>query len=79
MKERGVTQADLAKELGVTPQYISGITTGRLTVSLKRLGEIADILGVDPSELIIGEPRGQASFRCPHCGALMTVTTGEED
>lgn len=76
MKERGVKQNDLAERLGVTSQYISGVVTGRLTVSLKRLEEIAGILGVEPIALMKGS---ENVFCCPHCGKPIKVAPIEED
>lgn len=76
MKEKGVKQNDLAEKLGVTSQYISGIVTGRLGVSLKRLYEIAEILDVEPVSLLKGN---ENVFCCPHCGRPIKVAAIEED
>ncbi len=75
MKEKGVKQNDLAERLGVSSQYISGVVTGRLTVSLKRLYEIAEILEVDPVSLLKGK---ENVFCCPHCGKPIKVSPVED-
>lgn len=76
MKEKGIKQSELAERLGVTSQYISGVCTGRLSISFKRLNEIAEILGVEALSLLV--PSDNSTFRCPHCGGLIRVN-GEKD
>ena len=67
-KERGITQADLARRLGVRPSSLSqSISRNRLSAdSLKR---IADALGVDIGELFEHEP----TIVCPHCGRIIRL------
>lgn len=51
--EKGMTNADLQKILGVSKQYISNIINGRQNVSVPKLQEIANALGVNISELFV--------------------------
>lgn len=51
--EKGMTNADLQKKLGVSKQYISNIINGRQNVSVPKLQEIANALGVNISELFV--------------------------
>jgi putative transcriptional regulator len=47
LKERGMTQKELAKSTGLTPTQISMICRGMGTgVNKKHLAKIADVLGV---------------------------------
>lgn len=46
-----MTQAELARRLGVTRQYISQIISGKNTFSLLMAKECADILGVYVDDL----------------------------
>ncbi|WP_295617351.1 helix-turn-helix transcriptional regulator [uncultured Intestinimonas sp.] len=51
----GVTQKMLADALGVSQQYVSKLERGEMSpanITAKNLLAIADILGVDPHELV---------------------------
>jgi transcriptional regulator with XRE-family HTH domain len=64
MKQKKMTQRQMALELGITASalYIL-LRTGNMRV--ERLTEIADILGVDISELFESK---KDYITCPHCG-----------
>jgi transcriptional regulator with XRE-family HTH domain len=53
--ELGLTQAQLADELGVTHQHVSGIESGISAPSLDLLVRIARRLGVSTDFLLTGE------------------------
>ena len=59
LKERGMTAKELAARLGMTE------------TPLKRLQEIADILGVEVPELFAASKEG--AITCPHCGKSITI------
>lgn len=67
LKERKMTGSELARRMGVTPQYIHGAIREDFTLSVKKCKEIADILGVPLAALFegYGDPD---TFVCPHCG-----------
>jgi transcriptional regulator with XRE-family HTH domain len=52
-KARSMTLAEVAKELGTTPQSVQRIETGNMTCSLEWLYAIADVLGTQPYLLLI--------------------------
>ena len=52
MKERGLTQGELAKELNIPQQTISRYVTGKREVTLEYLCKIADYFGEDIDVLI---------------------------
>ena len=54
-EELGLTQAQLADELGVTHQHVSGIESGISAPSLDLLVRIARRLGVSTDYLLTGE------------------------
>ena len=45
-KSKGITQVFVARKMGKTPQWLSGIEAGRRNISASELNEIAGILGV---------------------------------
>lgn len=47
-----MTQAALSEKLGVTESYISQVECGSARVSLSRLAQISDILGIDIALLV---------------------------
>jgi transcriptional regulator with XRE-family HTH domain len=49
---KNMSQADLAKILGVHPTYISGIERGVRNMALKNIEKLAKALGVKLDELI---------------------------
>jgi transcriptional regulator with XRE-family HTH domain len=50
--ERGLSQDDLAYEAEVSRSYLSQIEKGTYHVSLKIIGKLATVLGVEPAELL---------------------------
>lgn len=53
-EQRGLTQADIAEELGVTPAAVSKWENGSSKPRVEILFRLAEILGVRPEELIAG-------------------------
>lgn len=51
-KKASMTQSFLSEKLGITESYISQIECGTAKISLSRLAQIADILGVDIALLV---------------------------
>lgn len=49
---RGMTLSQLAAQLGMTQPSLTRMENGEQAVSLARLGEIADVLGCAPYELL---------------------------
>ncbi len=49
---RGMTQRQLAKEVGIDPAYLSQIETGKRTGSTRVLRAIATALGVDLDDIV---------------------------
>ena len=67
-KERGITQADLARRLGIRPSSLSqAISRNRL--SAEYLERIASVLHVSIGELF----EHDTTLICPHCGRLIRL------
>lgn len=78
LEQKGWKGKDLADKLGTSPQYVYGIIRGESSISIPRLQEIANILGVSISELfsdykssVLVEP---GTIVCPHCGNKIKLT-----
>lgn len=52
LKEKGITQRQLAKEVGMSYQMICLFATGKVDMASKKLYKIAKFLGVSMEELI---------------------------
>lgn len=46
MQENGLKRADLASRLGVSPQYVSRLLSGKENISFKGLANIEEKLGI---------------------------------
>lgn len=49
---KGIKQKDMAVKLGVSPQYLSRLESGRIDLKLSTLKQIAEILEVSIGDLI---------------------------
>lgn len=77
-KSASVTQAVLSEKLSVTESYVSQIERGTAKVSLSRLSQIADVLGVDIAHLV--SDRGAVSAECvnPEIAKILSKWPGEQ-
>lgn len=51
LKEKGMTQQQLAEKMGVSPQSVNSVIRQRENTSMKKLKRYADALGVSVEEL----------------------------
>lgn len=68
LKERNMTQKELAQRIGVSAVSLNRYMTGNPSVS--SLEKIAEALDVEISELFVHRKVGETdtSITCPHCG-----------
>lgn len=81
LKVKGWTQADLAREMGVTPKHINQMLTGKATGSPGMLDFVAFTLGF---EWVVSASRGgrtpeDRTYRCSVCGQETIITRGDPD
>ena len=55
--ERGLSQDVVAYDAGMSRSYLAQLETGRYYASLKIIGRLADVLGVDPVEFLKRQDR----------------------
>lgn len=71
-KQKGITQKELAKLIGITPIGLAKSLSGNTTLST--LEKIASALNVPIQELFAAPSVGAASVSCPHCGKSISVS-----
>lgn len=54
-RSKNITQADIAKEMGITQGIIASYEIGRRCIPLPKLMQLSDILGVGYDEIITGD------------------------
>lgn len=54
-KEKGITQDDIARKLGVSQSYVSALLTGRKSFGKKQAQRFSEAYGLSPSWLLTGE------------------------
>jgi transcriptional regulator with XRE-family HTH domain len=53
---RGLSQEEMADQIGVHRTYLGGVERGERNLTLRSLEHMAEMIGVDPVALIIGQP-----------------------
>lgn len=64
-KFRGLTQQDLADQLGLTKATVSRIETGDIDYGRRFLEGAADVLGTTPGRLLSGPPTEADAYPLP--------------
>ncbi|WP_303890575.1 helix-turn-helix domain-containing protein [Dysgonomonas mossii] len=75
LKEKGITAKELAAKLGMTETGLGIAISEKGNPPLKRLQEIADVLGVPFTDLF--EQPKQNVITCPKCGTRLEVKEKE--
>lgn len=73
LKERGMTQTDLAEKIGISRVGLSKAINGNTTITTLR--KIAAALGVSVPELFAPQPTN--TITCPKCGAVLEIREKE--
>ncbi len=58
--EKGLSQEELAYQVGMNRAHLSEIETGKAYVGLEIMGKIADVLGVEGADLLKKATKGPA-------------------
>ena len=76
LKQKGITQIELAKKIGITPSALLQSITGNTSVS--RLKELADALNVSIGELFESTSKKELTALVSYKGAFFKANTLEE-
>ena len=72
LKEKGITQAELAQRMGVHRVALNS-TLNNPNIKLSTLEKIAAAIGCQVGDFFKDEGDGAATVMCPHCGKPVTV------
>ena len=80
-KSKGMTQKQVAQQLGIVPKTVSKWETGHGFPDVSTVSLLAEILGVSEKTILTGEMSRNLEesgnmkrakfYVCPHCGSLM--------
>jgi transcriptional regulator with XRE-family HTH domain len=76
--KKEMTQEELAYEMNFSVAYLSRIETGRSQINLKRLAEIAEILGVTTEYLLAGSNRASRDYLKKEFSDILGKCTPEQ-
>ena len=89
VKRSGMTQDEIAAKMGTSKGYISQLVSGNPEPTLRKLQQLADIIGCkrweffkdemeQGGEILPEKPTQQTSLKqaivCPHCGKALKIT-----
>lgn len=80
LKQRGLTQNDLADRLGINRVSLSRILSDKNDMRFSTIRKIADAIGCDVAEFFTpAEPEEHNTITCPHCGAKLVINFSISD
>lgn len=78
LKEKGITQKELADTLGITEVGLSKSLSDKGNPTIATLENIANALSVDMTDLFEKQPqKGDSELKCPNCGAELEIKKKE--
>ena len=80
LKQRGLTQNELAERLGINRVSLSRILSNKNDMRLSTIRKIADAIGCDVAEFFAPEEKEEHNtITCPHCGAKLVINLSISD
>ena len=76
--DKGLTQEKLAEKLDVSIAFLSRIERGSSHISLKRLSQICDILGISEGSILNGSSNNSNTYLSSEFNTLLKNTTPEK-
>ena len=80
LKQRGLTQNELAERLGINRVSLSRLLSDKNDIRLSTIKKIADAIGCDVTEFFTpAETTEHNNITCPHCGAKLVINLSISD
>ena len=80
LKQRGLTQNELAEMLGINRVSLSRLLSDKNDMRISTIKKIADAIGCDLSEFFTpAENADHNVITCPHCGEKLVINLSVSD
>ena len=80
LKQRGLTQNDLAGRLGINRVSLSRLLSDKNDMRLSTIKKIADAIGCDVTEFFTpADTADHNTITCPHCGEKLVINLSIPD
>ena len=80
LKQRGLTQNELADRLGINRVSLSRLLSDKNDMRFSTIKKIADAIGCDVAEFFApGETEEHNTITCPHCGEKLVINLSVSD
>ena len=80
LKQRGLTQNELAVRLGINRVSLSRLLSDKNDMRLSTIKKIADAIGCDVTEFFKpAATEGHNTITCPHCGEKLVINLSIPD
>ena len=80
LKQRGLTQNELAERLGINRVSLSRILSNKNDMRVSTIRKIAEAIGCDVAEFFTPEEAEEHNVvTCPHCGEKLVINLSISD
>ena len=80
LKQRGLTQNELAERLGINRVSLSRLLSDKNDMRVSTIKKIADAIGCDVDEFFTkADTEDNNTITCPHCGAKLVINLSVSD
>ena len=80
LKQRGLTQNELADRLGINRVSLSRILSNKNDMRVSTITKIADAIGCDVTEFFTpAATEEHTTITCPHCGEKLVINLSISD
>ena len=80
LKQRGLTQNDLAERLGINRVSLCRLLSDKNDMRISTIKKIADAIGCDVAEFFTPvEKEDNNTITCPHCGEKLVINLSISD
>ena len=79
LKQRGLTQNELADRLGINRVSLSRLLSDKNDMRFSTIKKIADAIGCDVAGFFTPEETEDNTITCPHCGEKLVINLSVSD
>ena len=79
LKQRGLTQNEIADRLGINRVSLSRLLSDKNDMRVSTIKKIADAIGCDVAEFFSPAETEDNTITCPHCGEKLVINLSVYD